>query len=206
VSADRSASAAAEILVVDDDEPLRTLLSALLGGAGFAVTGVASGEDALVAARARRPAAVILDVHLPGLSGYEICRELRDLYGSTLPILFISGRRIESYDRVAGLLIGADDYLVKPFAPDELLARLRLVLRRTVPPVPDRIARLTAREREVLALLADGLDQRQIAAALVISPKTVGTHIERILEKLGVHSRVQAVAFAFRHERLGTPG
>ena len=60
----------------------------------------------------------MLDVQLPGMSGYEICRELRDEFGEGLPILFVSGFRTESLDRVAGLLVGADDYLVKPFAPD----------------------------------------------------------------------------------------
>jgi DNA-binding response OmpR family regulator len=204
MGADRKASAAAQILVVDDDVSLLALLSDVLEGAGFAVTAVTSGEDALREARTRRPAAVILDVHLPGLSGYEICRELRETYGDALPILFISGERTESYDRVAGLLLGADDYLVKPFAPDELIARVRCLMRRAAPSMPERIGRLTAREREVLGLLAQGLDQRQIAAKLVISPKTVGSHIERILGKLGVHSRAQAVAFAHLEERVGT--
>lgn len=117
-------------------------------------------------------------------------------------MIFLSGERTESFDRVAGLLVGADDYLVKPFDPDELAARVRAVLRRAQPSVPAPLQSLTRRELEVLRLLADGLDQRQIAAELVISAKTVGTHIERILGKLGVHSRAQAVALAYRDELL----
>lgn len=205
MGADQKASAAARVLVVDDDALLLALLSDVLESAGFPVTAVTTGEDALLEARARRPAAVILDVHLPGLSGYEICRVLRETYRDTLPILFISGERTESFDRVAGLLLGADDYLVKPFAPDELIARVRALMRRTAPSIPQRMTRLTAREREVLRLLAMGLDQRQIAVKLVITPKTVGTHIERILEKLGVHSRAQAVAAAYLDEHVVTP-
>ena len=103
----------------------------------------------------------------------------------------------------AGLLVGADDYIVKPFDSDELLARVRAALRRLpVRPanskdVPQALdVPLTAREREVLLLLARGLSQPEIASTLVISPKTVAGHIERILTKLGVHSRAQAVAIA----------
>jgi two-component system nitrate/nitrite response regulator NarL len=203
LGADRRSSAAAEILVVDDDEPLCILLSDILENGGFRATVVRSGEEALAMLRTRRPAGVILDVRLPGLSGYEICREVRTLHGANVPIIFVSGERTESFDRVAGLLIGADDYLSKPFAPDELLARLRSLLRRRAAG-PMGLERLTGREREVLGLLADGLDQRQIAAALYISPKTVGTHIERILQKLGVHSRLQAVALAYRDELAPT--
>jgi DNA-binding response OmpR family regulator len=199
MGADRRSSAAAEILVVDDDASLLTFVSDVLVSGGFRVTPARSGEEALAAMQTRRPAGVILDVRLPGMSGYEICRELRALHGASLPIIFVSGERTESFDRVAGLLIGADDYLSKPFAPDELLTRLRSLLRRAAPG-PDGLERLTGREREVLGLLADGLDQRQIATLLFISPKTVGTHIERILQKLGVHSRVQAVALAYRDE------
>ncbi len=104
---------------------------------------------------------------LPGLSGYELCDAIRKLYGESLPIVLISGERVESFDRVAGLLIGADDYLVKPLATDELCARVRALLRRA-----DRDnggSSLTPREREVLRLLAEGLEQGEIAERLVIS-------------------------------------
>jgi two-component system nitrate/nitrite response regulator NarL len=104
---------------------------------------------------------------------------------------------------VAGLLLGADDYVVKPFAPDELLVRARGLLRRAGErKVAANGYELTRRELEVLGLLADGLGQREIAHRLVISPKTVGTHVERILSKLGVHTRAHAVAMAFRHGLL----
>jgi DNA-binding response OmpR family regulator len=196
MGADRRGSAAAEVVVVDDDPALLILLAEVFAGGGFQVTSFCSGEEALVAARARRPAAVILDVVLPGVSGYEICRELRDLHGPGLPIIFVSGERAESYDRVAGLLIGADDYLAKPFAPDELLARVRALLRRT--DFTHDHWSLTPRELEVLQLLTDGRMQGEIAERLTISPKTVSRHIEHIHAKLGVSSRAQAVAVAFR--------
>jgi len=90
--------------------------------------------------------------------------------------------------------------LVKPVAPDELLIRIERLLRRRAPIAPPIAAKLTGRELEVLTLLADGLSATEIAAQLVISPKTVSTHIERILGKLGVRSRAQAIALAYRRE------
>ena len=197
--ADRTGSAAARALVVDDDPGLLGLLERLLELEDLDVTAVMSGEAALAAAREERPDLAILDVNLPGLSGYEVCRALRELYGPTLPIVFVSGARTEPYDRVAGLLLGADDYLVKPFALDELLARVRALLRRAAGERP-RASRLTAREQQVLQLLAEGLTQRDISDTLVISPRTAGKHIERILEKLEVRSRTQAVAVAYRDD------
>lgn len=187
------------ILVVDDDDGARDLVSDLLGRAGYTTTECATGEEALAAAQADRPSLVLLDVHLPGLSGYEVLYSLRERFGDELPVVFVSGERTESFDRVAGLQLGADDYLSKPFAPDELIARLRRLLPDSAPPA-DKTSQpaLTPRENEVLRLLANGLAQGEIAKELVISPKTVASHIERILGKLGVHSRAQAVAVAHR--------
>jgi DNA-binding NarL/FixJ family response regulator len=145
----------------------------------------------------------IVDVHVPGTSGYAIHRRLRERFGERLPIIFISGERTEPFDRVAGLMLGADDYIVKPFDPDELVARVHALCRRAGVSEPDRdpdagLPALTRREREILKLLAEGLAQAQIANRLVISPKTVSTHIQHVLAKLGVHSRAQAVAVVLR--------
>jgi DNA-binding NarL/FixJ family response regulator len=195
------------IVVVDGDRKYCKFVTGVLQRAGYETHHVATGEEAVVFARKRRPAAVILDVILPGATGYEICRELREEHGENLPIIFVSGERIEAPDRVVGLLIGGDDYLVKPIDPDELTARLRRLITRAASvraeagPRGDAFADLTTRESEVLRLLARGLNQEEIARALAISPATVGTHIQRILNKLDVHSRTQAVALAYR-ERL----
>jgi len=192
------------VLVVDDDAGFRAYARELLEDGGFRVLDVADGVAALASARAERPAAVLLDVNMPRLSGYEVCRALREEHGQAFPLMFVSGERTESFDRVAGLTIGADDYLAKPFEADELLARLRCLLRRCgAAEAP--ISPLTRREQEVLGLLADGLDQAEIARLLVISPKTVGTHIEKILFKLGVHSRAEAVAVAYRRQLVPVP-
>ena len=192
------------ILVVEDDTDVRSLLSTVLTGAGFAVNTVTSGEAAVELMRREQPLLVLLDIRLPGLSGYEVCRWLRERFRDVVPIVFMSAERKESFDRAAGLMLGADDYLMKPFLNEELLARVRGLLRRTVPSPRLLAENLTARELEVLRLLAGGLTQADIANQLLISGKTVGTHIEHILMKLDVPSRAQAVAVAYR-ENLVEP-
>jgi DNA-binding response OmpR family regulator len=190
------------VLVVDDDEGFRMLVRDVLLRAGIETEGAASGESALAMLEQSAPPLVILDVNLKGgCSGYEICRVLRERYRHDVSVLFVSGERRESFDRVAGFLIGGDDYLTKPFAPDELIARVRALLRRARG--SELPLGLTVREHEILGLLAAGRNQKQVAAELVISPKTVGTHIERIFTKLGVHSRAEAVAMACRLELVG---
>jgi DNA-binding NarL/FixJ family response regulator len=191
------------ILVVDDDRDVRLLVRDTLVRAGFDVTTVADGDEALAAFGGSRPDVVVLDVNLPRLSGYELCRRFKEADPS-VRVLFLSGERTEWFDRVAGLLLGGDDYAVKPFDPEELATRVRSLLLQPAPPVPERMASLTRRELQVLRLLAGGRNQREIADELVISPRTVGTHIEHILEKLGVRSRSQAIALAYREELVSS--
>jgi DNA-binding response OmpR family regulator len=118
------------ILVVDDDERLTDLICETLELVGYRTKRAGSYDDAIAAARETPPALAIVDIALPGRSGYEVFEELREVCGADLPVIFISGTRTESYDRVAGLLAGGDDYLSKPFDPDELIARVRARLRR----------------------------------------------------------------------------
>ena len=195
---------APDVLVIDPDPVYAEFAIGALRRAGIVGHHLASGDDALDVAATLAPAAVILDVVLPGTTGYDICRELRQRHGEDLPIVFVSGERREAADRVVGLSLGADDYLVKPVDAEELIARLRRLIARSrgfralVPPPQPTFAELTTRENEVLRRLASGLDQGTIAEQLAISPATVGTHIQRILTKLDVHSRTQAVALAYR--------
>lgn len=116
------------ILVVEDDKALRHSLEVSLGGAGFTVWATASGAAALAELDADSFDAMVLDVGLPDVDGFEILTSLRRR-GSLLPILMLTARDALS-DRIAGLDLGADDYLVKPFAPTELIARLRAIVRR----------------------------------------------------------------------------
>jgi len=121
-----------------------------------------------------------------------------DQVGDLLPIPLLSEERTESYDRVAALLIGADDYLARPFDPDELLARARRLLARGPGIVSPPDSPLTSRELQILQLLANVPSQDRIAKELFTCSKTVGTHMQRTLTKLCVHSRTEAVAVAYR--------
>ena len=120
----------ARILVVDDDPAIAASLRRALAYAGYAVDVAGDGPAALACARARPPDLVVLDVMLPGLDGIEDCRRLRA--GGDVAVLMVTARDATS-DRVSGLDSGADDYLTKPFATDELLARVRALLRRVRP-------------------------------------------------------------------------
>jgi DNA-binding NarL/FixJ family response regulator len=196
------------ILVVDDDSHFRQLMSTVLERAGYSTIEAVTGEEALEAAHRQRPALVLLDVKLPGVDGYEVCRELKEAFGHELPVFLISGERTEGFDLAAGLLIGADESLAKPVDLDDLLARIRKYAAPDTSLAGGEIAArdLTKREREVLGLLAQGLNQGEIADALGIREKTVATHIQHVLEKLGVHSRAEAVALAHRSGLVAPPG
>lgn len=125
----------ASILVVDDDEPVRDAVERGLGLHGYAVIGAADAEVAFGVVAKRRPDLLVLDIGLPGISGIELCQRLRDV-DVDVPILMLSARD-QVGDRVAGLQAGADDYLVKPFALDELVARVQALLRRARGAAPD---------------------------------------------------------------------
>jgi DNA-binding NarL/FixJ family response regulator len=191
------------ILITDSDAECRAVMASALQRAGYEVIEADDGDVALDTARNELPHLVILDVNLPSLSGYEVCHELKEGFGDGLPIILVSGERTEPFDRVAGMLIGADDYLVKPIAADELLVRVRRLLRSRTRVASVVASKLTPRENEVLRRLAEGLGPDDIATRLFISRRTVGTHLENIMRKLGVRSRAQAIALAYRGELVG---
>ena len=164
------------ILVVDDEPPILDLVRGYLERDGFRVETATDGPSGLAEVRARRPDVVILDVMLPGLDGIEVCRQLRTFSDAYVLMLTARGEEI---DRIMGLTVGADDYLVKPFSPRELVARVKALLRRprvggpTSAPQADRVphgleidesrrtvrvdggpVELTALEFDLLALLA----------------------------------------------------
>jgi len=122
----------AHILIVDDDNRVTSALRRTLAYEGYQISVAANGEAALFIVRSRPPDLVILDLMLPGIDGFEVCRRLRSV-GDGIAVLMLTARDAVA-DRVAGLETGADDYLVKPFASEELLARVKALLRRRNPP------------------------------------------------------------------------
>lgn len=190
------------VLIVDDDPVVCEIVASTLEEHGYPTRRAADAREALYLVQREMPDVVVLDVHLPDISGYQVCRRLRDDYGDGLGIILISGERKESLDRAAGMLLGADDYMVKPFALDEFLARVQRLARRSRPIARTVVAGLTRRELEILRLLACGMEHTDIARDLVITAKTVEKHIEHILLKLGVHSRAQAIALALQQEAV----
>src|SRR5215469_8002508 len=129
------------VLVVEDEPALVTLLRYNLEREGFAVNEAYDGEEALLQLREHKPDAVLLDWMLPRISGLEVCRQIRRAPAwRDLPIIMLTARGEEG-DRVRGLNSGADDYIVKPFSPGELVARLRAVIRRAQPSASEDILR-----------------------------------------------------------------
>ena len=116
-----------QILVADDDAHIRDILRIALAQAGFEVTEVADGKEALREATRSEPDLIVLDIGMPEMDGLEVCRELRKT--SQIPILFLTAQGDE-IDRVVGLELGADDYVSKPFSPREVIARIRAILKR----------------------------------------------------------------------------
>jgi two-component system nitrate/nitrite response regulator NarL len=194
------------VLVADPDAETRAVVGRFLGRVGLVALLARTGEEALQLVDHRRPAVVVLEIALPDLSGYEICHQLRNGYGPELPIVFLSAERTEPRDKIAGLLLGADDYVDKPFDVGELVSRIQRLVERSAassaahPPRPAAGVTLTPSEGRILHLLADGHGTKEIARRLSIAPKTVATHISNVMRKLDVASRTQAVIAA---QRLG---
>lgn len=124
---------ATRILTVEDDERIRTAVTMALEDEGWTVVETSSGEDAVAAFQVEPVDVVLLDIMLPGMDGFEVCRSIRKV--SDVPIVMVTARA-DTHDVVAGLEAGADDYLTKPFAPKELSARIRALLRRVRPSAP----------------------------------------------------------------------
>ncbi|WP_421702873.1 response regulator [Aliiroseovarius sp.] len=212
-----------KILLVDDDPRLRELVGLALERAGYAVITAADGQLALTHAAREAPDLIVLDVGLPELDGFEVCRRIRAR--SDVPILFLTARDDE-IDRVLGLELGADDYVTKPFSPRELVARVRAILKRTGNGAArDRLAHggieidraahvcrvggaplaLTATEFALLGQLIEAPGQLRSRAQLVnaiwgahspVSDRTLDSHLRNLRGKLagaGAEDAVETV-------------
>jgi DNA-binding response OmpR family regulator len=202
----------ARVLVVDDEAPIRELVRAYLTRENFAVEEAEDGPAAIEAVRRGRPDVIVLDVMLPGLDGIEVCRQIRTFSDAYVLMLTARGEEI---DRVVGLTVGADDYLVKPFSPRELVARVKALLRRrrgpvaTAAPVPsgleidgsrrtvkvdERLVELTALEFDLLSVLArdpgsvirrSALLDRVWGPEFVADEHLVDVHVANLRRRLG---------------------
>src|ERR1700761_3424433 len=130
---------AGTVLLVEDEPSVGELVRGYLGRNGYRVLWVRSGEDALVELERHQLRIVILDIGLPGIDGFEVCRIMRRR--SQVPILMLTARD-EEPDRIVGLEVGADDYLTKPFSPRELVARMKAILRRSEPQMTENVLEL----------------------------------------------------------------
>lgn len=209
---------AVRVLIADDDELMRAGLKALLSSdPAIELVGEAGdGRAAIERVRALRPDVVLMDVRMPDVDGITATRELTASAPQTKVLLLTT---FEQDDYIFGALrAGASGFLLKRTRPEDLVAAIhtvaagdsllspsvtsRVIERMARQPAPDasrdaRLEELTPRESEVLALVARGLSNGEIAAALVIEESTVKTHLKRVLVKLGVRDRVQAVIFAY---------
>jgi DNA-binding response OmpR family regulator len=206
-------------VVIEDDEAISGIVGTYLERAGFAVVGACTGEEGIEAVVRHEPRFVILDLGLPDVDGFELCRRLRD--GRNVPILILTARDDE-LDRIIGLELGADDYLTKPFSPRELVARARAVLRRTEPgtggvvelgelridlrrravAVAGAPIELRTLEFELLAELVrnaghvvkrDRLLERVWGLSFAGGTRTVDVHIAQLRKKLGHPDLIQTV-------------
>ena len=183
------------ILIVEDEEPLSLLLRSNLEAEGYTVEVVARGDDADTRLRERVPDLVLLDWMLPGLSGIELCRRLRQRPDTKrLPIIMLTARGEES-ERVRGLATGADDYVVKPFSVPELVARVRALLRRAS---PERVAEML--EAGDIALDRETRRVRRAGRELHLGP-TEFRMLEFLMEKPGrVFTRAQLLDGVWGHD------
>jgi DNA-binding NarL/FixJ family response regulator len=206
------------ILIVDDDITLKTALTRYLQNRGYSVLEASSGAEALSVFEQNQPDIVVSDVIMPVMDGLEFCRRLRATpAGQLVPFIFLSSRK-ELDARIQGHQMGADDYLIKPFDPKELVAKIDAQLDRsrrinseivrlvqqTTPQVsetvdpPDPLP-LTPAEEKVFWEVIQGYTNKQIGDRLFISPRTVQTHLSNILSKLSLESRSQLIRYAFEH-------
>jgi DNA-binding NarL/FixJ family response regulator len=204
------------VIVADDHQLMREGTAALLGAdERIEVVGLArDGREAIALADRRKPDVVLLDLNMPEVGGLEACARLRAQDGPEVLVLTVSD---EEPDLYAALRVGAAGYLTKDMPPAELIeavlavargepriapamaSRMLVDLGRAPAAEPDPLDTLSARERDVLELLAEGLRNREIAERLVIGEATVKTHVRHVLEKLRFRNRAEAAAFAARH-------
>ena len=189
------------VLLVDPDKVEREDLAQLLARSGFAVAAAANGHEALEIAHEALPVLVVLEVALGDLSGYEVCRSLRAEFGSELPIVFLSG--LVRNHTTAWLGFSSGQMTTSSSHTRRMSCSREFADSSSVrSPLLTAHTSLRSARWRCCSQLAEGLTQDEIGERLFISPKTVGTHIEHILAKLGVRRRAQAIALAYKQRLI----
>ncbi len=191
----------ARLLVVDDEPTIRELLSTSLRFAGFEVHTAADGQEALAQAERTRPDLVVLDVMLPDLDGFAVTRRLRER-GRDVPVLFLTAKD-DVADRVAGLTVGGDDYVTKPFSLEEVVARIRAVLRRSGAGADPGSGRLVF---EDLELDEDAHEVRRAGTAVELSPTEFKLLRYLMLNPNRVLSKAQILDHVWNYDFGGEAG
>ncbi|HKV33350.1 MAG TPA: response regulator transcription factor [Pyrinomonadaceae bacterium] len=202
------------LLVVDDEPNLLRAVAACLKTENYDVSTARGGQEALVHLAESIPDLIISDIRMPGMDGYKLARQLRASQRTALvPIVFLTAKD-ETADRIEGFRAGVDAYLTKPFEPDELIAVVNGILNR-VERTHSQIAQLlssasaeeaaiqdealTDAEKRVALAVSRGLSNKEIAAKLEISVRTVENHISHILDKKGFTNRVEIARYILEH-------
>ena len=200
------------VFIVDDDEAVRSSLKLLLKSVGRAVVDYPSAVDFLTAYKFEKPGCLVLDIRMPGMSGLELQEQLNQR-GAIVPVIFISGHA-DVPMAVEAVQHGAFDFLQKPFRDQDLLDRVQAAIERDaanrkqlheLETLRHRLASLTAREREVLALVTQGKANKVMAGDLGVSQRTIEIHRARVMEKMEAHSLAQLVRMMLVLEQRGAP-
>ncbi|MBE9223481.1 response regulator transcription factor [Cyanobacterium stanieri LEGE 03274] len=203
-----------KLLLIDDDPNLILLVTDYLEFNGYQVLTASQGREALSLLETEMPDLIICDVMMPEMDGYSFVEEIRqNPQWNQLPIIFLSAKT-QSHDRIKGLNIGADVYLVKPFEPEELVAQVKSTLnysqrlinnnngvvadmkRIQVP----KSVELTPTETKVVSLVSQGLSNREISIELGVSQRTIESHVSNMLNKTGLHNRTELSRWAIQSQ------
>jgi DNA-binding NarL/FixJ family response regulator len=197
------------LLLIEDEADLRESLATSLGFEGFVVHTAATGASGLEEAQRHRPDLIVCDIQMPGMDGFEVLAKVRsETHMAQTPFIFLTARG-EKTDLRQGMISGADDYLVKPVALDELLTAIRVRLERfgrnknRSPNFSDaqplETLGLSPKQAETLLWVAQGKSNAEVAAILKVTEGTVKKHLEHIFAKLGVEKRGAASLLAIEH-------
>ena len=211
---EKSVSEDNKLLLIDDDPNLILLVKDYLEFRGYQVFTATNGREGLKIVGQELPNMIICDVMMPEMDGYAFIQEIRqNPYTDWIPVMFLSAKG-QSQDRVKGLNIGADVYMVKPFEPEELVAQVESTLKQAhrlmghshkktedSPRIQVPInVELTPTETRVVGLVAQGMSNREIAQQLQVSQRTIESHVSNMLNKTGLHNRTELSRWAMEND------